>query len=105
MNLSPKTAGTTSSEILLILHNPSLLMVPSVTLLFSQADTSRISLSKFEGGVFKNMKVDEDYSVTCYVDQREEQRCEVEMVLGLLPWEQRVVRISFATQDADSAFL
>ena len=51
------------------------------------------------------MKIDEDYSVTCYVDYREEQRCEVEMVLGLLPWEQRVVRISFATQGADSAFL
>ena len=103
MNLSPKTPGATSSEILLIFHNPSLQFVPSVTLLLSQADASRISLSQWYG--FKNMKIDEDYSVTCYVDYREEQRCEVEMVLGLLPWEQRVVRISFATQGADSAFL
>jgi hypothetical protein len=103
MNLSPKTPGATSSDILLIFHNPSLQVVPSVTLLLLQADASRISLSQWYG--FKNMKIDEDYSVTCYVDYREEQRCEVEMVLGLLPWEQRVVRISFATQDADSAFL
>jgi len=103
MSLSPKTPGPTSSEILLILHNPSLQVVPSVTLLFSQADASRISLSQWDG--LKNMKIDEDYSVTCYVDHREEQRCEVEMVLGLLPWEQRVVRISLASKGAESAFL
>jgi hypothetical protein len=51
------------------------------------------------------MKINEDYSVTCYLDYREEQKCEVEMVIGLLAWEQRLVRISLATKGAESAFL
>jgi hypothetical protein len=106
MNLSPKTAGATSSEILLILHNPSLRVFPSVTQLISQADASRIALSQYQGeDGFKKMKIDEDYSVSCYADYREEERCEVEMVLGMQPWEQRLVRISLATKGAESAFL
>ena len=51
------------------------------------------------------MKIDEDYSVACYVDYREEQKCEVEMLLGLQPWEQRLVRISLASKGAESTFL
>lgn len=47
MNLSPKTAGTNSSEILLILHNPSLQILYRVTLVFSLADASRIMLEKY----------------------------------------------------------
>jgi hypothetical protein len=58
-------------------------------------------MSQFEGGAFKNMILNEGSSVTCYADQREEQRCEVEMLLGLQPWEQRVVRISLSTKSSD----
>jgi hypothetical protein len=81
-------------------------MVPTLTLLFSQADATRIALSQYQGeDGFKKMKIDEDYSVTCYTDYREEERCEVEMVLGMQPWEQRLVRLSLGTKGSESAFL
>ena len=63
--------------------------------------TSDQVVSVEEVGVDSNREL--EHSLTCYVDSREEKRCELEVQLEVLAWDNKILILTFSNQTSNNS--